>query len=880
MPAWTLNERATVFRLFNHYGYVKDNVDWEPIYRADTDDIERSTLVISEEYQHRKKNGKSKMYERQIEKSIAKYTAEELAAYNFARDGIKREAKRMGITLPAVNGLDHQVAQANQVSLQHGEGPRAVPSKASRRRFDTLTPEDIGDNIVVAQRPFRPIQDIATDNVASSRVPVKKHGKNFKGAPTTKDAPKTKGAQTNTSPQQVTTGTAAPPHVFMTQRRECTFSIGSDLSSFDSDHEAQIPIPKKSGPTRPAVQGNVAQGARTKGMASQQVYTIWGRSDEELQTVVISKRKKRGTIQLESESEHEGAKERKDVRHSTQQERKNAAAPSSTKLPDNKKLKIVDYKEYGSPQQASVPIPAPGLQVPGRSFAPLISKAERKRRKALAEASKAQDNAKGGRVQKPKGPATENLAQRMIVPGEGGVAISIVQPKSKVKAAENPVVQGPEREDEVMVDAGQEAQHLGGPANEIMDEAGDEAIVKAVLKFAANASADAFESMGNGMSELKTSKAKIESKEAGSAEVVVTGKRSVTDYASRTSEAVSEPAVHEKSDINSSSLRAIKSKGNKIGANGDWRRVNLDRILLEPFHDPFVQESKSSKKSSSREQMPVKPLPRPIAPKERVLNFFNDMFDGGFSKEYISSVIDPNQQGPYIPVASVFGTLKEEACKQSIKCKYVLSRVFKSPESPFSNFRLADGVFGHGLQMLHTSDVKFFSYSPSTPIACAKVRGSYHIAPEEIKFIDHDDLVFKRGGRVYKLHILQEDCAILGADNNANTAYVSMDVMLCQAFDCPKCSNVEDHGDPRVSISSIPRVHMRNLSGDDNEFVSPVIPLWRKHEHEKDEEEKFLVDLSYGTTNVKFWDGKRQPVALCHRAECEGCLEAASVRGV
>jgi hypothetical protein len=879
MPAWTLNERATVFRLFNQYGYVKDNVDWEPIYRAVTADTERSTLVISEDYQHRKKSGKSKMYERQIEKSIDRYTAEKLAAYNFARDGIKREAKTMGITLPAVNGHDDQGAQASQASPQQ-DAPRRVPSKASRRRVATPMSEDIGDNIVVAQRPFIPSQQIATNNAAPPRVSIKKNEKNVKDAPKTKDALKIKGAQINTSSQQVTSGIAALPHAFMTQRRERTFSIDSDLSSIDSDHEAQIPIPKKSGPTRPVVQGNVAQGARTKGMASKHVYTIWDQSDEEPQTVVISKRKKHGIIQLESDSEHEGAKEREVVRHSTQQEGRNAAAPRSTKLPDNKKLKIMDYKEYGSPQQASVPIPAPSLQVPGRSFAPLISKAERKRRKALAEASKEQDNAEGGRVQVPKGSATENFAQRIIASREDGAATSIVQPKSKVKAAENPVVQGPEREDKVMVDAGQEAQHLGGPANEIMDEAGDEAVVKAVLKFAANASADAFESMVNGMSELRTSKAKIASKKAGSAEVVVTGKRSATDNASCTSEAVAESADHERSDIISSSIPKIKSKGNRARAAGDWRRVNLDRILLEPFHDPFAQESKSSKKSSSGEQVPVQPPPRPIAPKERVLNFFDDIFDGGFSKEFISSVIDLQQQGTHIPVGSIFATLKKEASEKSIECKYELRMGFSSPESPFSNFRLADAAFGRGLHMLHTNDVKFFSYSPSTPIACARIRGSYHIAPEEIKFIDHDDLVFKRGGRVYKLYIYQEDCAILGADKKANTAYVSMDVMLCQAFDCPKCSNVEDHGDPRVSISSIPRVHIRNLGGDDNEFVSPVIPLWRKHEHEKDEEEKFLVDLSYGTMNVKFWDGKRQPVALCHRAECEGCLEAASVRGV
>jgi hypothetical protein len=401
MPAWTLNERATVFRLFNQYGYVKDNVDWEPIYRAVTADTERSTLVISEDYQHRKKSGKSKMYERQIEKSIDRYTAEKLAAYNFARDGINREAKTMGITLPAVNGHDDQGAQASQASPQQ-DAPRRVPSKASRRRVATPMSEDIGDNIVVAQRPFIPSQQIATNNAAPPRVSIKKNEKNVKDAPKTKDALKIKGAQINISSQQVTSGIAALPHAFMTQRRERTFSIDSDLSSIDSDHEAQIPIPKKSGPTRPVVQGNVAQGARTKGMASKHVYTIWDQSDEEPQTVVISKRKKHGIIQLESDSEHEGAKEREVVRHSTQQEGRNAAAPRSTKLPDNKKLKIMDYKEYGSPQQASVPIPAPSLQVPGRSFAPLISKAERKRRKALAEASKERTTRKEGGCKYPK----------------------------------------------------------------------------------------------------------------------------------------------------------------------------------------------------------------------------------------------------------------------------------------------------------------------------------------------------------------------------------------------------------------------------------------------------------------------------------------------
>jgi hypothetical protein len=838
MPAWTLNERATLHRLFGLHGYEKDDEDWHQIYVAVTSDKYRNTTVISDDYKHRWKNGKSKMYRVNICKRVDQLNLEELPAYNFARDGVNREAKRMGIDLPPVRGHDDQIAQANQASQQQV----ATNAIAPRRALGSRRPrqESIGENITVAQPKQTFSHHDTTGAVATPRAPTPK--KPVATLPAVQKKNVAAASTNQVSPQQVITGTAAPKDAYMTKRREREFSSSSDLSSIDSDHEEhpRLPTPRKPGSTRPAVHGNVTQGARTDHIASQQVDTVAADTPrvpistgkkirprllnsyvEETQErsnarhgppqidaivtgaprVPVSKGKKREIVQIQSDPGDEGMQDRNGAPHSPQQGGRNAAAPVSTKLPDSKKQKITDDKESGSSPQASVPVRRPGTPVYGRSFAPLTSKAEKKRRK-----------------------------------------------------------------DE----------------DEIMREAGEEAAVKTVLEIADNASADAFHSMVDGMMAIATSKAEIAPREAGSAEVGATGQHSVTNDTTRATEASTEPARPKKSHTTSNSLPFFEELNNvspqNRAARKDWRRANLDRILLEPFHDPFVQESKSSKKSSSRQQVPVQPAPQPIAPKERVLNFFNDMFNGELSKEYISSVFDRKQstEEPGRRLEHVFNMISKEASKTSIKCRYELRNVFISPKSPFSNFLLATAAFGHGLQMLHTSDVKFFGYSPSTPIACAKVRGSYHIAPEKLRLIDHDDLVFKRGGRVYKLYIRQQDCAVLGADKRTNTAYVSMDVMLCQAFDCPKCSNVEDHGDPRVSISSLPRVHMRNL-GNDNEFVSPVIPLWRKHKHEKDEEEKFLIDLSYGTLNVKFWDGNRQPVAMCHKAECGGCLEAAEV---
>jgi hypothetical protein len=1015
MPNWTLNGRATAHRLFGLHGYEKDDDHWHQIYVAVTGDNYRNTTVISDDYKHKWKDGKGKMYKVNIWKRVDQYTPEELEAYNFARGGVNREAKRMGITLPQVRSHDDLVAQAHQTSPQQIATNAVTPRRALGSRRPRQ--QSIGENLTVTQPKQTSSQQVLTDAVATPRAPIPK-----KPVATISSINRDDGADAQTSDesmrrklytiedddgeiltiyrkkksvttvpainkkndaaastnqvlsQQDTTDTAASPHAYMSKPRDRVFSSGSELSSIESDHEdpPRDPIPRKQGSTRPAIHRNVAQGTRTDHVASQQVHTVV--ADTPRAPIRNSKRSRTPAI----DSRDEETQERNDARHSPQQGGRNVAAPVSDELPKNKKRKTTDYvekealdslqrvtetlgasgrpvpmgpppppphkdygfpppfhllssgfppdpprKDYGFPPpfyllssgfppgppiSSGFPRPLPilpplsgNLSQPspwGGAYHPMPLppmngfEAEHQAQNATPNASKAQDNfsnAEEGRVQEPKRLATENSEQRTVVPGEDGAAGSGAKSRSKVEVAREPVVQEPQDGDEIMVDAGvevatgQEAQKSGGAEDEIMGEAGEEAAVKTVLGMAANASADALNSMVNGMIALATSKAKIAPKEAGSTEVGATRKHSVIDVTTRAAESSAESARPKKSNTKSNSLPFFEELSNVSpkdnAARRDWRRANLDRILLEPFNDPFPQESKSSKKSSSREQVPVQPASTPVTPKERVVNFFSDMFNGELSKEYISSVFDSKQptEEPGGRLERVFNTLSKEASKTSIKCRYQLRNVFISPKSPFSNFLLATAAFGHGLQMLHTSDVKFFGYGPSTPIACAKIHGSYHIAPEDIRFIDHDDLVFKRGGRVYKLYIRQQDCAILGADNRTNSAYVTMDVMLCQAFDCPKCSNVDDHGDPRVSISSLPRVHMRNL-GDDNEFASPVIPLWRKHEHEKDEEEKFLVDLSYGTMNVKFWNGKRQPVAMCNKAECEGCLEAAEVK--
>jgi hypothetical protein len=296
-----------------------------------------------------------------------------------------------------------------------------------------------------------------------------------------------------------------------------------------------------------------------------------------------------------------------------------------------------------------------------------------------------------------------------------------------------------------------------------------------------------------------------------------------------------------------------------------WCRENLDRIL---FADPFNMFPNRIIVPGSRRTAPEEPL----SGDDRVTNFFFDMFDGNLTKKLILSTLKKMEESdkPGRRLKKVYRTLVDEAKEISVDPRYTLSKVFDSEESPFSNFRLATTAFGQDLKMLHMSDVDYTGVGNQQLVAFAKTKHR-HLTADDIDFISPDDPVFKRGGRVHKLWIRQQDCPILGDCKKYNTTDVCIDVMICQEAHCPRCSKDDKIGSQLKSVTTLPRVHSRHIAPGDK-FVAPLLKISRAHE--KDYKDEFIVDVSIGVQSVELWDGTMQEVVVCDRANCPGCFEA------
>lgn len=325
--------------------------------------------------------------------------------------------------------------------------------------------------------------------------------------------------------------------------------------------------------------------------------------------------------------------------------------------------------------------------------------------------------------------------------------------------------------------------------------------------------------------------------------------------------------------------QADKAKSDKVQANktqatdaltvhgekyDEWCRTNLDRILFDEPYNMYPNQIKVPGKRAP----PQDPLPSD----NRVVNFFSDMFDGQLTKKLILSTLKkaPESEKPGRRLKKIYKTLIEKAEESSISPVYHLNKVFDSEESPFSNFRLASSAFGQGLKMLHMSDLDYTGVGNQQLVAFAKFKNR-HLTFDDIKFIDPEDPVFKRGGCVHKLWVRQQECLILGECKKYNTAHVCIDLMVCHESQCPKCSKDEDFGTQPRLITSLPRVHSRHvLPGDQFEAPVPTMSL----EFEKDYRGEFIVDLNIGVQSIKLWDGTAQDVVVCDSANCPGCVEA------
>lgn len=295
-----------------------------------------------------------------------------------------------------------------------------------------------------------------------------------------------------------------------------------------------------------------------------------------------------------------------------------------------------------------------------------------------------------------------------------------------------------------------------------------------------------------------------------------------------------------------------------------WRRTNLDRLL---FGEPYNMLPNQIKVPGKRA-----PPQDPLTSDERVINFFIDMFDGKFTKKVILSILkkEPDSDSPGRRLKKIYKALLDNAKNTSTSPRYLLTKVFSSAESPFSNFRLASDAFGQGLKMLHMSDLDYTGVGNQQLVAFAKFKVR-HFTVDDIEFISPDDPVFKRGGRVHKLWIRQQECPILGESKKYNSAHICMDIMICQEAHCPKCSKDKEMGADIKPLTSLPRVHRRHITRGD-EFVAPLLKFSR--EYEKDFKDEFIIDVNVGVQSVKLWDGTTQDVVVCDRDNCPGCFEA------
>jgi hypothetical protein len=109
---------------------------------------------------------------------------------------------------------------------------------------------------------------------------------------------------------------------------------------------------------------------------------------------------------------------------------------------------------------------------------------------------------------------------------------------------------------------------------------------------------------------------------------------------------------------------------------------------------------------------------------------------------------------------------------------------------------------------------------------------------------------------------------ILGPDREFNTAYVSFEVMLCDASTCPKCS--PDGSIDESPTSGLPRVHSRHLNSD-KKFIQKN-PYLYGYQNE-DAGDEFPDEAPTFPDLVKFWDVTMQEVVTCLGVNCEGCQE-------
>lgn len=348
-------------------------------------------------------------------------------------------------------------------------------------------------------------------------------------------------------------------------------------------------------------------------------------------------------------------------------------------------------------------------------------------------------------------------------------------------------------------------------------------------------------------------------------QTVLSGQNSSKESASPSSSSASESS----NDVDMTSDEGEEQFEDKGNAFDNWWQSELSRILLGPAYDLFARKKQRAAEKDEEPDLPTTPA-------QRVVEFFKDMYDGQLLGDAFTTYVEDMLGKGDIkkPILTIDRDLAADMASKGISPRYELEDVFTSPSSPFSNFRLASAVFEEGLQMLHTNDLDYSGPANQQLVACAKL-ADRHPIPEDYQFVDLEELAFKRGGRVHKLFVRQQECPILGDNRRWNTAYVCMDVMLCQQGDCEKCSPY--HATSLQSATSLPRVHMRHTAGKSGKGKTGVFdePEVKTHARfNKDEDGKFVMNLAYGIVPMEFWDGTIQDVVLCDQDSCQGCREA------
>lgn len=294
-------------------------------------------------------------------------------------------------------------------------------------------------------------------------------------------------------------------------------------------------------------------------------------------------------------------------------------------------------------------------------------------------------------------------------------------------------------------------------------------------------------------------------------------------------------------------------------AHEDWTFKQLGRLLLGEPHN-----LKPWKVLAPEDKAKLHPQQPPTA-EDRAADFFTHLFDNEIPREHVLLFVRTalSTGTPIQQLMTIHDMLID--CYK-IQPKYQLGESFCSPLSPFHNFRLATAAFRRGLQMLHRSDVDFTGPYGGQPTVFTEMDKRQRFY-DEVNFIDINDPVFRRGGRLYTITIRQPDCAVLGSDEDFNTAQVTFDAMLCQADKCPRCSDFADNSP--VSVTSLPRMHLRHLKGE-KEFQQGQL---RYATDDEDEDVAFVESMQGQTVAVKLWDGTRQEVALCELQPCGTCKD-------